>query len=108
MVAKLSENTTSLGNGIRSGAEYLEGLNDGRDVWLEGQRVADVTKHQGLRRGAETLAGFMDKQADPKHKKIVTFKEDGRDIPMSFMIPKSKEDIVKRGAAFYELSLIHI
>ena len=102
MVAKLSENALTLGSGVRSGAEYLAGLDDGRDVWLEGKRVTNVAEHPGLRRGAETLAGFMDKQAEQKYKKIVTFEEDNRDIAMSYLIPKSKEDVVKRGAAFYE------
>ena len=67
MVAKLSENALTLGNGVRSGAEYLAGLDDGRDVWLEGKRVTNVAEHPGLRRGAETLAGFMDKQAEQKY-----------------------------------------
>jgi len=102
MVAKLSENTLTLGKGVRSGAEYLAGLNDDRDVWLEGKKVSNVAEHPGLRRGAETLAGFMDKQSEQKYKKIVTFEEDNRDIAMSYLIPKSKEDVVKRGAAFYE------
>jgi len=102
MVAKLSENTITLGKGVRSGAEYLAGLNDDRDVWLEGKKVSNVAEHPGLRRGAETLAGFMDKQSEQKYKKIVTFEEDNRDIAMSYLIPKSKEDVVKRGAAFYE------
>ena len=106
MVAKLSENALTLGSGVRSGAEYLAGLDDGRDVWLEGKRVTNVAEHPGLRRGAETLAGFMDKQAEQKYKKIVTFEEDNRDIAMSYLIPKSKEDVVKRGAAFYEGNLV--
>ena len=42
MVAKLSENTLTLGKGVRSGAEYLAGLNDDRDVWLEGKKVSNV------------------------------------------------------------------
>ena len=27
-----------------TGSRYLESLNDGREVWLDGQRVEDVTK----------------------------------------------------------------
>jgi len=33
----------AMGNGIRTGAEYLEGLRDGRAVWIHGERVKDVT-----------------------------------------------------------------
>ena len=43
---------------MRSGAEYLDGLRDGRVVLLDGERVADVTKHPAfaapIRRIAET------------------------------------------------------
>ena len=35
---------------IRSGAQYLDSLRDGRDVWMHGSRVADVTREPGLAR----------------------------------------------------------
>ncbi|MGI9202917.1 MAG: 4-hydroxyphenylacetate 3-monooxygenase, oxygenase component [Woeseiaceae bacterium] len=91
-----------LHNGIRNGAQYLEGLRDDRDVWLQGEKVKDVTAHPGLSRGAETLAGFMDRQFDPKHQDLVTYEEDGHRYATSHMIPKSVDDVVRRGDAFYE------
>mgnify|MGYP006438414733 CR=1 FL=1 len=56
---------TAKGAGIRSGAQYLEGLRDGREVWIHGERVEDVTNHPGVSRGAHTLASFLDRQFDP-------------------------------------------
>jgi 4-hydroxyphenylacetate 3-monooxygenase len=91
-----------LGNGIRTGKQYLEGLQDDRDVWMHGEKVKDVTKHPGLSRGAHTLAGFLDRQFDDKYKDTITYQEDGKTFATSYMIPKSKEDIVKRGDSFYE------
>jgi len=91
-----------LHNGIRNGAQYLEGLRDDRDVWMQGEKVKDVTTHPGLSRGAETLAGFMDKQFDPQHQDLVTYEEDGHRYATSHMIPRSVEDVVRRGDAFYE------
>ena len=61
------------GNGIRNGEQYLEGLRDDREVWHRGTRVADVTEHPGLCRGAATLAGFMDRQCDPAFRDTVTY-----------------------------------
>jgi aromatic ring hydroxylase len=52
------------GQGIRNGKQYLEGLRDDRDVWIHGEKVDDVTSHPAMSRGAQTLAGFMDKQFD--------------------------------------------
>jgi len=89
------------GSGIRSGAEYLEGLRDDRDVWIHGERVADVTAHDGLSRGARTLARFLDRQFEPEWQNTVTFEEAGRRYAMAFRIPRSTEDVIKRGDAFY-------
>lgn len=90
------------GEGIRTGAQYLEGLRDGRDVWIHGERVSDVTTHPGLSRGAHTLAGFMDRQFDEKYRDTITYEEDGKTYATSYMIPKSREDVSKRGESFYE------
>ncbi len=88
--------------GIRTGKAYLEGLRDDRDVWIRGERVKDVTAHPGLSRGAKTLASFLDKQFDPALQDRITYEENGERFAMSFLIPKSKEDVLRRGAAFYE------
>ena len=93
----------AIGGGIRTGAQYLEGLRDDREVWMGGERIADVTKHPGLGRGAQTLAAFLDRQHDPAFQDNVTYVDDDGDrCATSFLIPKSKADIERRGAAFYE------
>jgi len=102
MTANNNKTTLPLGNGVRNGEQYLEGLRDDREVWLQGERVKDVTQHPGLCRSARTLASFMDRQSDPEYQDIVTFKEDGKRIATSFLVPKSKEDVISRGEAFYE------
>jgi hypothetical protein len=33
-----------------TGQEYLESLNDGREVWIYGEKVKDVTKHPAFRK----------------------------------------------------------
>ena len=90
------------GNGIRNGQQYLDGLRDGRQVWLHGRRVEDVTTEPGLCRGAHTLAGFMDHQFDPTRRDLLTYEEDGKRYGMSFLVPRSQADVARRGAAFYE------
>ena len=34
---------------LRTGAQYLDSLRDGRQVWINGERVADVTTHAAFR-----------------------------------------------------------
>ena len=43
----------------RSGKNYLQGLRDQkREVYLRGERVADVTTHPGLSGGARAIASL--------------------------------------------------
>ncbi len=95
-------NAPTTGTGIRTGAQYLEGLRDDRDVWLRGERVGDVTSHPTLCRGAHTLARFMDRQFDPAYQDRITFEQDGHRYAMSFLLPTSAADVRRRGDAFYE------
>ncbi|MEM7324191.1 MAG: 4-hydroxyphenylacetate 3-monooxygenase, oxygenase component [Actinomycetota bacterium] len=91
------------GAGIRTGAQYLDGLRDGREIWTRGERVEDVTAEPGMARGVATLASFLDRQHDPEVQDTVTYvDDDGLRCAMSFKVPTSAEDIKKRGAAFYE------
>ena len=45
--------------GIRSGQQYLSGLQDDREVWTNGKRIKDVTNHASTKRCAKTLASFF-------------------------------------------------
>ena len=58
----------------RTGAAYLAGLRDGREIWFAGERVADVTAHPRLGRVAHTLAGLYDLQADPADRARLTIR----------------------------------
>lgn len=85
-----------------SGADYLASLRDTREIWLRGKRVADVTREPGLARGAATLAGMLDRQRDTEPHDLLTFEEHGERYALSFLIPRSAEDVRRRGSAFYE------
>ena len=37
---------------MRTGPEYLRSLNDGRQVFVDGERVKDVTAHRAFREAA--------------------------------------------------------
>lgn len=91
------------GNGIRRGADYLEGLRDDREIWTGGKRIEDVTKSVGIANGAATLGAFMDRQFDAKYQDKITYVDDkGIRCGKSFMMPKSVEDVKAKGQAFYE------
>jgi 4-hydroxyphenylacetate 3-monooxygenase len=43
-----------------TGTEYLESLRDGREVYIYGERVADVTTHPAFRNSARSVAALYD------------------------------------------------
>jgi 4-hydroxyphenylacetate 3-monooxygenase len=84
--------------GARSGAAYLEGLRDAREVWLDGERVADVTRDPRLARGVGSIAGLYDLQLDPCRLDDMTYLSptSGERVGLSHIQPKSIDDLVKR------------
>ena len=49
-----------------TGAEYLESLRDGREVYIYGERVKDVTTHPAFRNAAVSVAKLYDALHDAK------------------------------------------
>jgi len=86
----------------RSGAEFLAGLRDGREVWLDGERVADVTTHPLLGRCAHTVAGLYDLQHDAALGPKLTYPSptSGDPVGLSFIEPRSRDDLVRRREMF--------
>lgn len=59
-----------------TGEEYLESLRDGREVWLHGERVDDVTTHPAFRNSARMIARLYDAMHDPARKDVLTVPTD--------------------------------
>jgi 4-hydroxyphenylacetate 3-monooxygenase len=83
---------------IRRGSEFLEGIRDEREVWLEGKRVDDVTAHPQLEGCAKALAEIYDLQHDPEHRDLLTMTSPTTGDPVSFGYaePRSVDDLVRR------------
>ena len=57
--------------------EYIEELDDGREVYIYGERVKKVTEHPAFRNTARMTARLFDALHNPKHsKKILLPTED--------------------------------
>ncbi|MGH7036959.1 MAG: 4-hydroxyphenylacetate 3-monooxygenase, oxygenase component [Stellaceae bacterium] len=83
----------------RSGKQYLDGLRErDREVWLGGERVRDVTTHPGLAGGARAIASLYDMQHDPERRAAMTYTspKDGAPVGLSFIIPRTREDLERR------------
>ena len=49
-----------------TGADYLASLDDGRTVYIYGERVAKVTEHPAFRNTARMIARLFDAMHDPE------------------------------------------
>jgi len=55
-----------------TGQEYLDSLNDGREVWIYGERVENITEHPAFRNSARMIARMYDALHAPETKDILT------------------------------------
>ncbi|MGH7853881.1 MAG: 4-hydroxyphenylacetate 3-hydroxylase N-terminal domain-containing protein, partial [Candidatus Binatia bacterium] len=78
---------------VRKGADYVNALRDGREVWHAGRRIADVTSHAGFTGTIKTLADIYDKQHQPEYRDIMTFEHDGERISYSYLAPKNRDQL---------------
>lgn len=89
----------------RTGEQYLAGLAaTSREIWVDGERIEDVTSHPSLRGGAESLAAMFDRQHDFAEDCLMPDPETGESISISHMIPRSKDDVISRHRGLVRLS----
>src|ERR1700730_7945376 len=87
---------------MRSGAEYLRSLKDGRRIYVDGQPVKDVVSHPAFREAARSVAHLFDVAAAPEHRELMTYPSPATGAPVwrAWQIPKSHADLrAKRRAA---------
>lgn len=83
--------------GARTGEQFLQGLRGTkRQLWLEGERVDDVTTHPALAGGARTLASVFDRLHAFRDECLIPDPETGEPLNVGHMIPRSVEDLKRR------------
>src|SRR5213075_3065899 len=100
-----ADGTSSAPTRPMTGAEYLEELRDGREVYIYGERVKDVTEHPAFRNTARMVARLFDALHDDKHKSKIILPTDtgnGSYTHAYFKAPKSMEDLLQGRSAIAE------
>src|ERR1041385_48874 len=91
---------------VKTGADHLRSLRDGRAVYIDGERVDDVTTHPAFRNAVQVAAALYDYQARPETQERMTFARSGeggsRRINRSWQMPKSYDELVARRRAMSE------
>ena len=84
---------------IRTGQEYLASLRDGREVYINGTRVKDVSTHPMFKPLVDIRARIYDMQHDDKTKALMTVEQDGEINAVGNALPKTPDDWHKKRAA---------
>ena len=81
-----------------TGDEYIESLRDGREVWLHGDRVKDVTTHPAFRNSIRMVARLDDAMHEGEHVDKLTVPTDtgngGVTMPF-FKAPTTTDDLLR-------------
>lgn len=87
---------------VRTGAEYIAGLNDGREVWYDGKRVDNVARFGEFEASIAALARGYDLQHDPAHRDTLTCEspEFGERIARAFEVPRTMEQLRAKRESF--------
>src|SRR5215472_4919726 len=80
-----------------TGQEFLDSLDDGREVWIYGERMTNIAKHPAFRNTARMLARLYDSlhRDHAEQKNILTCPTEwGGFTHRYFVAPRSTEDLV--------------
>ena len=83
---------------MRRAADYLASLRDGRAIFLDGERVDDVTKHPAFAESVRRIAERYDAAAESPDITTCLDPDSGRRIGAMWLIPRSAEDLGRRRA----------
>ncbi|MGU9957337.1 MAG: 4-hydroxyphenylacetate 3-hydroxylase N-terminal domain-containing protein [Arenicellales bacterium WSBS_2016_MAG_OTU3] len=78
---------------IRTGAQYKESLQDGRDVWIDGERVADVTTHPAFKPIVDIRARIYDMAHEKQTQDVMSYVDESGDRnAIALKLPHEQKD----------------
>jgi 4-hydroxyphenylacetate 3-monooxygenase len=79
---------------IRTAAEYRESIRDGREIWIDGERVADVTTHPAFKPIVDVRARVYDMAHETETRDVMSYVDpgSGERCAVGSKLPTSKDD----------------
>ena len=78
---------------IRNGDEYRQSIRDGRQVWINGERVRDVTVHPMFKPLVDIRARIYDMAHEPAHAAVMAYADDtGEPCSVGTRLPLTQQD----------------
>ena len=84
---------------IRTAAEYLESIRDGRQVWINGEKVDDVPTHPMFKPLVDIRARIYEMQHDAATRDTMTYEENGETFAVGLKLPYTQEDWYRKREA---------
>ncbi|MYB33649.1 MAG: 4-hydroxyphenylacetate 3-hydroxylase [Gammaproteobacteria bacterium] len=84
---------------IRTGNEYRASLQDGREVYINGKRVEDITTHHQFKPLVDVRACIYDMQHREDTRDVMTFEENNERYPVGNQIPTKQDHWVAKRKA---------
>src|SRR3954454_10902999 len=104
----MAVDVTAAPAGARTGAQFLDGLrDDGREVWMDGQKVEDIVGHPLLGGAARGLAGWFDWCHEHAETCLYPSPTTRRPVNVSFLQPRSRGDLVRRRVGMRQMAEYH-
>ena len=101
--ADMPASTTS----VYTGAEFLDSIQDGREIYIYGERVKNVTQHPAFRNSARMVARWYDRFHEKKDQiGVLTDTGSGQLTHPFFLVSKTADDLIKGRDAIAELQKV--
>ncbi|TCR62955.1 4-hydroxyphenylacetate 3-hydroxylase N-terminal domain-containing protein [Bosea sp. BK604] len=93
---------------MRTGADYLASLKDERCIYIDGERVADVTSSSAFRNVAASMAGLFDFSGDPGNRELMTYEtSEGGRANRIWQLPTTLAELQQRRKALEAWAGLH-
>lgn len=94
---------------LKTALQHQNSLQDGREVYIEGQRVADVTTHPAFARSVGSACGLYDFQCAPHNRELMSFQpaDASTRAHRMWQLPHSYDELKTRRAALTAWSSLH-
>jgi 4-hydroxyphenylacetate 3-monooxygenase len=93
---------------IKNGQQHIESLRDGREIFLNGEKITDATTHPAYRGAIVSVARLYDFQSRPENSALMTYDtDDGAPASRIWQLPKSYEELTARRKGLEAWSELH-
>ncbi|MFT4131027.1 4-hydroxyphenylacetate 3-hydroxylase family protein [Labrys sp. (in: a-proteobacteria)] len=77
---------------LRTGQQYRDSIRDGRRIWINGERVKDVTVHPQFKPLVDIRARIYDLAHEDATRDILSYEENGERYSVGLKLPHSQDD----------------